>query len=122
MKTSILALAMGVALRCPTTAYAQHNRGALLWIGIASTPRRCRRVTTLCFRRSIPTMRDSHNSISYFCAVKIAQIAMIVAIYELARSSFLILDGSKQCENRMSGSPIPNLPLLREAIISQCST
>jgi hypothetical protein len=29
MKTSILARAMGVALGCPTTAYAQHNREAL---------------------------------------------------------------------------------------------
>lgn len=33
----------------------------------------------------------------------------------------MTLDGSKQCEKRMSDSPIPNLPLLREAIISQCS-
>jgi hypothetical protein len=35
MKTSILARAIGVALGCPTTAYAQHSREALLWIGIA---------------------------------------------------------------------------------------
>jgi uncharacterized protein YjiS (DUF1127 family) len=96
MKTSILALAMGVAL---------------LWIGIASTPRRCRTVTTLCLRRRVPAMRDSHDSISDFPANETTQIAMIVAIYEFARSSFLILGGSMQCENRMSGSPIPNLPL-----------
>jgi uncharacterized protein YjiS (DUF1127 family) len=34
----------------------------------------------------------------------------------------LALEGSKQCENRMPESPIQNLPLLGEAIISQCST
>jgi hypothetical protein len=84
MKTSILALAMGVALGRPTTAYAQHHRGALLWIGIASTPRRCRPVTTLCLWRRIPTMRDSHNSISDFPADETTQIALIPRFFDFA--------------------------------------
>jgi hypothetical protein len=33
----------------------------------------------------------------------------------------LTLDGSKQCEKRMSGSPIQAYRFLREGIISQCS-
>ena len=73
MKISILALALGG----PTTAYAQHNRRALLWIGIASTPRRCRTVTTLCLRRSTRPMRDSHTAFLTFLRTKNAQIAMI---------------------------------------------
>jgi len=84
MKTSILALAMGVALACPTTAYAQHSRGAFLWIGIASTPRRCRPVTTLCLWRRVPTMRDSHNSISDFPADETTQIALIPRFFDFA--------------------------------------
>ena len=69
MKTSILALAMGVAL---------------LWIGIASTPRRCRTVTTLCLRRSIPSMMDSHNTISDLPADEISQVALITLFFEFA--------------------------------------
>jgi hypothetical protein len=80
MKTSILAL----ALDCPTTAYAQHNRGALPWIGIASTPRRCRPVTTLCLRRGIRPMRDSHTAFPTFLRTKIAQIAMIPRFFDFA--------------------------------------
>jgi hypothetical protein len=48
----------------------QHNRGALLWISIASAPRRCRLVTTLCLRRSISIMRDSRNRTFGFHATK----------------------------------------------------
>ena len=48
----------------------QHNRGALLWIGIASKPRRWRLVTTLCLRRRIPTMWDSHNVFLTFLLTK----------------------------------------------------
>ena len=84
MKTSILARAMGVALGCPTTAYAQHNREALLWIGIASTRRRCRPVTTLCLRRRVSTMRDSHNGISDFPAEETTQIALISRFFDFA--------------------------------------
>jgi hypothetical protein len=82
MKTSILALAMGVALECPTTAYAQHNRGTLVSIGIASTARQCRSVTTLCLRRRIPTKRDSHNSIADFPADETTQIALIPRLFD----------------------------------------
>ena len=72
MKISILALALGG----PTTAYAQHNRRALLWIGIASThddvePSR------LVFAGQHPTMRDSHTAFLTFLRTKNAQIAMI---------------------------------------------
>jgi hypothetical protein len=41
MKTSILALAMGVALACPTTGYANENRNIFeeLFFGSASAQR-----------------------------------------------------------------------------------
>jgi hypothetical protein len=60
----------------------QHTRGALLWIGIASTPRRCRTVTTLCLPGRIPTMRDSHDTISDFLADETAQIALIPRFFD----------------------------------------
>src|ERR1700733_2379487 len=87
--TSILARAMGVALGCPTMAYPQHNREAVLWIGIASMRRRRRRrpVTALCLRRRVPTMRDSHNRISDFPAEETSQIALIPRCFDFTWNS-----------------------------------
>jgi uncharacterized protein YjiS (DUF1127 family) len=57
---------------------------------------------------------DSHQGIFSFPGRdpehdEIAQIAMILAIFESAGSS--TFDGNQRCEKCISGSPIPNLPL-----------
>jgi uncharacterized protein YjiS (DUF1127 family) len=45
---------------------------------------------------------------------EIAKLALILTIYELSRNSRPISGGSKQCEQRMPGSPIPTYRFMRE--------
>ena len=61
-------------------------------------------------------MWNSRNNISIFrCRDadhdEMARIAMICAIFECAWDRPLMSDGNQQCEKRMSGAPLPNLPL-----------
>jgi uncharacterized protein YjiS (DUF1127 family) len=61
-------------------------------------------------------LRDLRNGIfSFPCRDadhdEIAQIAMILAIFESGGNRSSTFDGNQRCEKCMSGSPIPNLPL-----------
>jgi hypothetical protein len=64
----------------------QHNRGALLWLSIASAPPRCRLVTTLCVRRGISIMRDSRNRTFGFHVDETIQLALIPRFFDFVRS------------------------------------
>ena len=76
------------------SALPANSSGRVSWklsaLGVALTPGP---VTTLCLGRRIPSMRDSHDSISDFPADEIAKIAMILEIYEFSQSRSLTLGG-----------------------------
>jgi uncharacterized protein YjiS (DUF1127 family) len=125
MKTSIRALAMGVALARPTTAYANENRNIIeeLFFGSASPQRHAGGGSSrLCVcGAASPTMRDSHSNISGSPADETTQIALIPRFFDFTWNGPRRWTEASNAKSAYLALLFRTYRFLGEAIISQCS-